>query len=105
MNPNHCANTQSTQQPHRQVIRQCTTGTAAYLLNMAPIPPPTQQDYAVAVLNHALDGGRLREEEESSNEDENIDPQLRPQSQPQVAVAPTPGKSIFWFSYNTISWI
>ena len=31
INPNHCANTQSTQQPHQQVIQQCAISTAAYL--------------------------------------------------------------------------
>ncbi|KAF8805111.1 hypothetical protein BYT27DRAFT_7105037 [Phlegmacium glaucopus] len=67
---------------------------AAYLMRMAPTPPPTQQDRAVAVANYLLDGGQLREEEESSADDENIDPQLRIQPQPQlqnqVAVAPAP---------------
>lgn len=58
-------------------------------------PPPRPQDYAVAMMNHLLDGGQMHpncnEEEESSGaEDEvdaNIDPQLRrlpPQAQAQA---------------------
>ena len=59
--------------------------TAAYLLGMAPMPPPTQQEHAVAIANHLLDGGHTRkEEEESSDEEANIDPCLRAQAQPQV---------------------
>lgn len=48
-------------------------------------PPPRPQDYAAAMLNHMLDGGQIRQEEEESSvdEDENIDPQLRVHTQPQ----------------------
>lgn len=59
--------------------------TAAYLLGMAPMPLPTQQECAVAIANHLLDGGHTREEEEEfSDEEANIDPLLRTQAQPQV---------------------
>ncbi|KJA13537.1 hypothetical protein HYPSUDRAFT_151502 [Hypholoma sublateritium FD-334 SS-4] len=60
-----------------------------YLLGMGPMPPPMQQEIAVATANYMLDNpaaaagiaqpapgpSNLRE----NSEDENIDPQLRPQ--------------------------
>ncbi|PPQ88860.1 hypothetical protein CVT25_009586 [Psilocybe cyanescens] len=81
---------------------------AAYLLGMGPMPPPTPQERAVTITNHILDGGQLREEEEeSSSEDENIDPQLRTQPQLQVqnqVVAPlAPSRSIPLFACDVIS--
>ena len=80
---------------------------AAYLMGMAPTPPPTPQDRAVAMANYLLDGGQHREEEEeSSSEDENIDPQLRTpaqtQVQHQVAAVPAPGRCTIWFFYDII---
>ena len=50
-------------------------------------PPPRPQDYAVAMMNHLLDGGQIRREEEEESDDEvdaNIDPQLRAQPQAQA---------------------
>lgn len=88
MNPNYSQpkNTHHSEQ-------RAGTGRAAYLLNMGPMPPATQQDYAVALMNHTLDGGGQLHEEEFSSEDENIGPQLRvlTQPQPQVVMAPAPG--------------
>ena len=59
-------------------------GMAAYLLGMAPMPPPRPQDIAVAMANRMLDnpdaGAR-----ENNNEDENIDPRLRGQANTQAA--------------------
>ena len=44
-------------------------------------PPPRPWDYTVAMMNgimdHVLDGGQIRQEED----DENIDPQLHVQTQ------------------------
>lgn len=74
---------------------------AAYLLGMAPMPPPTLQEHAVAIANHLLDGSHTHEEEEESSDEEvNIDPCLCTQAQPQVpamaqvapAVNPPTGK-------------
>ena len=53
-------------------------------MGMAPMPSLAQQDRAVAMANHLLNGGRLREEEESSSEDENVNPQPRTQHQPRL---------------------
>lgn len=89
MNMNH-TNTHQTQQ------RAGATGRAAYLLGIGPMPPPTQQDYAVALINNALDGGPLHEEEEkSSSEDKKIDPQLYAVPQPQTVAVPAHG-TLFW---------
>ncbi|KJA14422.1 hypothetical protein HYPSUDRAFT_208729 [Hypholoma sublateritium FD-334 SS-4] len=53
------------------------------------MPPPAHEDYAVALMNHALDGGLLREEAgESGNEDEDIDLQFN--NQPPLQIAPVP---------------
>ena len=45
-------------------------------------PPPRPRDYTVTTMNgimdHVLDGGQIRQEEE---DDENIDPQLHVQTQ------------------------
>ena len=64
----------------------------AYLLGAWQTPPPpTQQELTVAWANCLLDRGQLRhDEEESSSDDDNIDPQLRRQSQPNMAHALQP---------------
>jgi hypothetical protein len=51
---------------------------AAYLLGMGPMPPPTQQELAVATANHMLDNvlapGPANFHD--NNGEQNIDPQL-----------------------------
>ncbi|KJA23054.1 hypothetical protein HYPSUDRAFT_201616 [Hypholoma sublateritium FD-334 SS-4] len=81
---NHTLNTRQTQQ------RAGATGRAAYLLGMGPMPRPTEQDYAVAMMNNALDGGPLQEEDNSNNEDVYIDPHFRTVPQPQIVAVPAP---------------
>lgn len=65
---------------------------AAYLLGARQTPPPpTQQGLNVAWANRLLDHGQLRqEEEESGSDDDNIDPQLHMQNQPNMAQALQP---------------
>jgi hypothetical protein len=65
---------------------------AGYMLGARRTPPPPRpQDYAAAIMNHILDEGQIRREEEGSNEEtnENIDPQLR--VQPQTQARPSEG--------------
>ena len=50
-------------------------GMAAYLLSMAPMPPPHHQDIAVAMANWMLNNPGAGAHEED-DEDENINPQL-----------------------------
>ncbi|KJA21501.1 hypothetical protein HYPSUDRAFT_1088101 [Hypholoma sublateritium FD-334 SS-4] len=86
MNPNYSQRIDTHRTPQR-----AGTGRAAYLLGVGPMPPPANEDYAVALMNYALDGGQLHEEAgESSNEDENIDPPFDNHPQPQIAMAPAP---------------
>jgi hypothetical protein len=59
---------------------------AAFLLGMGPMPPPTQQELAIAAANHMLDNAAPGPANDTSGE-ENIDPQLRTQ---QVALANHP---------------
>ena len=69
---------------------------AAFLLGMGPMPPPTQQELAVAAANHLLDNvtpGPANVHDD--NGEENIDPQLRTQ---QVAPANRPLSK----SYNVV---
>jgi hypothetical protein len=71
---------------------------SAYLLGARQTPPPpTQQRLNVALANHLLDGGQLRQEdEESSGDDDNIDPRLRMQNQHmgQVLQPPLPTQGV-----------
>ena len=67
---------------------------AAYLLGGRQTPPPpTQQELNLTWANCLLDGQQpeLRREEESSSDEDNIDPQLRMQNQtePNLNMAPT----------------
>ena len=59
-------------------------GMAAYLLGMAPMPPPHPQDIAVAIANRMLDNPGAGAHEED-DEDENIDPWLRGPANTQAA--------------------
>jgi hypothetical protein len=60
---------------------------AAYLLGARKTPPPpTQQELNFAQANRLLDSRQFHQEEgESDSDDDNIDPQLRIQNQPNVA--------------------
>lgn len=98
---NHTLNTRQIQQ------RAGATGRAAYLLGMGPMPLPTQQDYAVALINNTLDGGLLHEEENNeeedrySNEEEFIDPHFHTLPQPQAVAIPVPAPGTLFFPPNT----
>ena len=66
---------------------------ASFLLGMGPMPPPTQQEIAVAAANRMLDNMTPGPADVRDNEgDENIDPQLRIQ-QPIHQVNQPLGKS------------
>ena len=92
---------------------------AAYLLGARKSPPPpTQQELNVVWANHLLDGRQLhQEEEESSSDDANIDPQLHLQTwnqpnmaQPEVLQpllqtqgVPAPGQCFILFQDPTLT--
>jgi hypothetical protein len=70
-----------------------------HLLGARQTPlPSTQQEFNVAWANHLLDGGQLRQEEEelSSDDEINIDPQLRTQGVPntQALQLPLPTQAV-----------
>ena len=54
---------------------------AAYLLGMGPMPPPTQEELAVAAANYMLDNapGPANHVIHDDDDEENIDPLLRAQ--------------------------
>ncbi|KJA28245.1 hypothetical protein HYPSUDRAFT_130137 [Hypholoma sublateritium FD-334 SS-4] len=85
MNPNHQLTST------RRTPQRVGTGRAAYLLGVGPMPPPAPEDYAVALMNHALDGGQLHEEAgEFINEDENIVPPFNNRPPPQIVTVSAP---------------
>ncbi len=57
------------------------------------MPPSTQQDKTIALMNHAFDGDQEREQESGSG-DENIDPSFFTQPEPQVTMTPASGTSL-----------
>lgn len=70
---------------------------AAFLLGMGPMPPPTQQELALATANHVLDNpipGRANVHDD--NGEENIDPQLR--TQQDIPVNHPLSESLQWYS-------
>ncbi len=80
---------------------------AAYLLGMGPMPPPTQQEIAVAAANYMLDNpagppGPPFHRDNNEFEDQNIDPQLRPQ-QAGPALSQTSSQS--QSKHNHIFWV
>ncbi|KAF8799498.1 hypothetical protein BYT27DRAFT_7176287 [Phlegmacium glaucopus] len=57
---------------------------AAFLLGAGPMPPPTQQEIAVAMANHMLDNATPGPANVGNNNaDENINPELRSQPIPE----------------------
>ena len=56
---------------------------AAFLLGMSPMPPPTQQEIAVAAANRMLENPGSADVHDDEG-DENIDPRLRVQPTHQV---------------------
>ena len=77
---------------------------AAYLMGMTPMRPLAQQDRAVAMANRLLNGGRLREEEESSSEDENVNPQPRAQHQPRLQSQDPVAPALGMLTSESIKW-
>lgn len=72
---------------------------AAYLLNMGPMPPPTQQEIAVATMNHLLDNpsspGPANNEARHGLEDKNNAVHELPNLQPLSQETQHPSKLIF----------
>lgn len=69
---------------------------AAFLLDMGPMPPPTQQELTFAAANHILDNATPGPANVRNDDgEENLDPQLRTQ---QVALANLPLSK----SYNIV---
>ena len=73
-------------------------------MGMAPMPSLAQQDRAVAMANRLLNGGRLREEEESSSEDENVNPQPRAQHQPRLQSQDPVAPALGMLTSESIKW-